>query len=384
MKEQLHTLLTEYHQVIHLPGNPICKTDVITHHIPVDLTASPIYIPSYRTSHAQRTVVDQAVQDMLSTGIIEPTTSPWNFPLLFLVPKRDGSHCPVVDYRRLNKITKLAKYPLPLLGDLLISMGHENKVFTTLNMSQGYWQVPLHEASEELTAFSTNAGHYQFTKMPFGISGAPLTFQRLINKVLQGLMGKSVFAFLDDIVVVSEDLSSHFCHLEAAFTRFRDAGLKLSKCHFLRKEIQYLGHKLGQTLVSTTQDKVEAILKYPTPTDLKSVRSFLGLCRYYRAFVCGYSTIAHPLTLLLRKDQPFTWGTEQQKAFEDLKAALTTPPVLTYPNFDKPFYLFTDASNIGLGAALMQYDARNMLRPLAYASRVLKPAETNYSPLYEH
>ncbi len=317
---------------------------------------------------------------MLAEGVIEPTISAWNFPL-FMVPQKDGGSRPVVDYRRLNKLCKPEKFPLPLLQDIIASIGTKNRVFTTLDMASGYWQITLDDVSKELTAFSAPSWHWQFRKMPFGISGAPLTFQRLVNSVVHGLLGKSVFAFFDDIVLVSEDVPSNLHCLEEVLRRFRDAGLtlKLSKCHFLRKEIRYLGYVLNSSGIQTTSDKIASILKFPTPRDVKAVRSFLGLSGFYRSFIQSYSTIARPLAILLRKEAQFTWGTEQQQAFDKLKKALTSQPVLSYPDFNKPFYLYTDASLSGLGAALMQYDDRSKLQPLGYASRVLNAAESNYS-----
>lgn len=379
-REKLHNLLETYHSIVSLPDDPIGSTNVLTHSIPVDPNTNPIYVPAYRTPHSQRAILDTAVKDMLASGIIEHTTSPWNFPI-FLVKKKNGQFRPVVDYRKLNAVSHPQRYPLPHLQDILSSMGTNNKVFTTLDLASGYWQVDLDEHSKPLTAFSTPSGHWQFRKLPFGVSGAPLTFQRLVNKVLHGLLGKQVFAFIDDIIIVSQDVDSHITLLQEVFDRLYQAGLTLRfpKCHFLRPSITYLGHVLDQNGVHTTPDKVKAIFNYPVPTDVKSVRSFLGLSGYYRSFIKDYSRIARPLTQLLRKDSTFTWGAEHQEAFDSLRTTLTSPPVLAYPDHTKDFFLYTDACGKGLGAALMQYDVRNKLQPLAYASRTLNKAESNYS-----
>ncbi len=189
---------------------------------------------------------------MLSNDVREPTTSPWNFPLFL-----DGGYRPVVGYRRLNKLCRQERYPLPVLQDILMSTGPQNTVFGSLDLLSSYWQVPLTEDPKELTAFSTPSGHFCFKKMPFDISGAPLTFQRLINSIFSGLLGYPVFAFLDDIIVVSPDVESHFKKLEEFFLWLQEAGLtlKLSKCNFLKKQINFLGHKLDSEGVQRERER---------------------------------------------------------------------------------------------------------------------------------
>ena len=199
------------------------------------------------------------------------------------------------------------------------------------------------------------------------------------------LLGTSVHVFLDDILICSKDIPSHLQHLNEVFTRLQKAGLKvkLNKCRFIQKEITFLGYVLDGQGVHTSQDKVTAVLNFPTPQNLTSLRSFLGLSGFYRSFIQNYSTIAKPLTQLLRKDAPYVWGDEQEAAFNLLKEKLCSAEVLAYPNFNEHFYLYTDASGIGLGAALMQPDHRGKLRPLAYASRVLNSAEKDYSTCHK-
>ncbi len=232
----------------------------------------------------------------LAQDVIESSTSPWNFPV-FLVSKKDGSYRPVVDYRKLNKLCKQERFLLPVLQDILMSIGPENSIFTPLDLVSGYWQVALTEDSKQYTAFSTLNGHYAFKKMSFGISGAPLTFQRLINSVFSGLIGDSVFAFLDDVIIASKDVETHLQKLEEVLNRLKSAGLslKLTKCNFMKKQIALLGHVLDAEGIHTTPEKVTAVKNFPPPKDLKFLRSFLGLSGYYRSFVPNYSTIARPL-----------------------------------------------------------------------------------------
>ncbi len=177
--------------------------------------------------------------------------------------------------------------------------------------------------------------------MPFGISGAPLTFQRLIKSVFSGLIGDSVFTFLDDVIIASKDVETHLLKLEEVLNRLKSAGLslKLTKCNFMKKQIAFLEHVLDAEGIHTTPEKVTAVQNFPPPKDLKSLRSFLRLSGYYRSFVPNYSTIARPLNQLLRKDSHFLWGTEQETAFNQLKSVLPTAPTLAYPNFQKDFHL---------------------------------------------
>ncbi len=211
-----------------------------------------------------------------------------------------------------------------------MSIGHENSVFTTLNLVNRYWQVPLPEESKQYTAFSAPNGHYAFKKLPFDISGAPLTFQRLINSVFSGLIGDSVLAFLDDVIIESKDVETHLQKLEEVLNRVKSAGLrlKLTKCNFMKKQIALLGHVLDAEGIHTTPEKVTAVQNFPPPKDLKSLRSFLGLSRYYRSFLPNYSTITRPLNQLLRKDSQFLLGTEHETAFNQLMSVLTTAPTL--------------------------------------------------------
>ena len=377
---QLIDILLQTHNTIAIEGDKLGSTNLITHHIPVKPNTEPIYIPAYRFPHSKRKILDNIIEDMLLADVIEASDSPWNFPL-FLVPKKNGEWRPVVDYRRLNKVCEKTRFPLPILKDILMSIGEDNKVFTTLDLLSGYHQVPLDTESKKYTSFSTPTGKYAYKKLPMGCSGAPLAFQRLVNTIFKGVLGTYVHVFMDDILICSPDVKTHLKHIQEVFSRLHDAGLKvkLSKCKFLKERLIFLGHVLDGNGVHTSQDKISSILKYPTPVDVKTLQSFLGLAGFYRSFIKDYSKIAKPLTHLLKKDEEFNWGNDQEKAFLSLKEKLSSTPVLAYPNFNNPFYVYTDASGVGLGAVLMQKDCRGKLRPLAFASRVLNKAERNYS-----
>ena len=374
---KLLTLLNRYRSAIALSEEPLGRTYLITHHINLKPGVHPLYIPAYRLPHSQRATVDKAVQEMLEQGVIEESTSPWNSPLL-LVPKQDGTWRPCIDFRQLNKVTVPDRFPIPVLSDLLRSLGR-NKVFSTLDLLSGFWQVPLDSESRPLTAFTTPTGHYEFVCMPFGLHSSPITFSRLMNAVFRSIIGTEILVYLDDIVVMSPDVASHLERLEHVLIKLQGANLKLklAKCRFLQSRINYLGHTVDERGVSVNDSKTRSINEYPTPKSIDDVRVFLGMSGFYRAFVEKYSCIAAPLNHLLKKDVPFVWKDEQENAFQTLKSRLVSAPILCFPDFLKPFTVATDASYTGLGAVLLQ-ERLGKLHPIAYASRSLKKAEKNY------
>lgn len=380
IKPTLVQLLEHYRGALALPGEPLGVTQCAEHHIKLKPNTNPVYINAYKLPHSQREVVQQLISEMLEQGVIKESNSPWNSPL-FLVPKKDGSYRPVIDFRRVNTATVDDHFPLPVLRDLLMCLGRGNKVFTSLDLVSGYWQLPMAPESREITAFSTPHGHFEWTRMPFGLKGAPLTFQRTMNSIFGDLLGNSVYVYLDDIIIASKDVHAHMETLKAVLHRLQEVGLKLkiTKCEFLKPRIKFLGHVVDEFGIHTVDDKIKAIAEFPQPTSADKVRSFLGVAGYYRPFIKDFAARASPLTLLLKKDVPFQWLPAQQTSFEDLKKALTQAPVLVFPDFKDPFQLCTDASASGLGAALMQTDKSGKKHVIAFASRVLTAPEKNYS-----
>ena len=379
-RPRLLDILATHRQALALPGEPLGVTDRVTHRIDLKPGTRPIYVPSYRLPHSQRKVSSGLVDGMLAENIIQDSHSPWNSPL-FLVKKKDGNYRVVIDFRRVNEVTVPDHYPLPVLQDLLQSIGPNNTVFSTLDLKSGFWQIPLDENSRHITAFSTPSGHYEWLRCPMGLRNSPLTCQRLINSIFSGLIGDGLFVYLDDLILVSQDLDTHLTKLALVLQKFSDAGLKLnlSKCKFLRARIEFLGHMVDKNGIHTTQDKVKAVQKFPVPTSVNNVRSFLGLAGYYRAFIQDFAAIAYPLTRLLKKDVPFQWNDVQQRSFEFLKTALTNAPILAFPDYSLPFIICTDASAKGIGAVLMQQTEPRRPHVIAYASRTLNAAESRYS-----
>ncbi len=203
--------------------------------------------------------------------------------------------------------------------------------------------------------------------MPFGLNTQPITFQRVINTLFSDLIGKGVYAYLNDLIICSKDGDSHLAKLEAVLLKFREAGLKakLTKCEYLKSKITFLGHTVDGGGIHTMDDKISAIKNFPQPQIVEKVRSFLGLCGCYRPFIRGFARIASPLTQLLRKEVPFHWNAPQDKSFNDLKSALINTPALAFPDYSVSFSLYTDASALGLGAVLMQPDARGKNHAIA-------------------
>lgn len=314
----------------------------------------PIRLKPYRTALRQREVVDQAVDDMLAANIIKPSKSPWSFPVV-IVEKKDGSKRFCVDFRRLNQISKNYVWPLPHIDDILASFG-QAKCFSSLDLKSGYWQVPMEESDKEKTAFTCHKGLFEFNVMPFGLTNAPSVFQELMTHVLEGINGEFAMAYLDDIVIFSNSPAEHLEHLENIFRRLRKHGLKLkrSKCEFLKDQINYLGFIVGEQGVQVDPDKVSVIEQMAPPTDVRGIRSFIGMASYYRRFCPQFSEIAAPMVALTKKKALFHWSPECQIAFDKLKQLLVQAPTLAFPDASQPYTLYTDASDQCVGALLTQ------------------------------
>lgn len=381
-KQSLLTILRNFSDIFHLHGEPLSFTSALSHTIPIKQDTAAINTKMYRLPPAHKDVINNEIKQLLDNDIITHSKSPWNSPLL-VVPKKAGPDGEkrwrvVVDFRKLNQVTVKDAFPLPRIDDILDQLGHA-RYFTTLDLASGYHQVLVDQKDREKTAFSTPVGHFEFKRMPFGLCGAPATFQRIMNYILTGLQGIDCFVYLDDIVIYGNNLKDHNDKLVNVFTKIKEYNLKLNteKCNFLCKEVVFLGHKCSENGALPDPSKVECVELYPVPKTLKQVQSFLGLTNYYRKFIPNFSDIVAPLTQLLRKGVKFQWSVNCQTAFEKIKLALVSPPILKYPDFDKPFLLTTDASNEALGAVLSQGEIGSD-QPIAYASRTLSKSERNY------
>ena len=332
----------------------------------------------YRQPLKKRQQVDQCISEMLRDGIIEPSDSPYASPIC-LVKKPDNSVRFCVDYRKLNSITTKDAHPLPLIQDIFDNLAGA-KVFSTLDLKSGYWQIPMAEDSKKYTAFATHRGLYQFKRMPFGLCNAPAIFQRFMNKVLAPFIGKFVMVYLDDIVVYSKDAQEHEDHLTQIFETFRKYNLKVkpSKCQFFQTEIKLLGYVVSAQGISQDPSKISAIKEMAPPRTVRQVRRFLGMTGYYRQCIPNYAAIARPLTLLTRKHVRFSWGTEEQEAWRQLRDLLTSDRVMAHPQVDKPYKLYCDASDYCVGGILVQEDDQGIERPVVYISKQLSGSQLTW------
>ena len=382
-QESLLTLIGKNRDVFAKDISELGSTDIYHHRIDTG-NATPVRQMPYRQSPKMREVTEKEIEVMLAHDIIEPSVSCWTSPVV-LIKKKDGEYRFAVDYRKLNKVTVRMQQPLPKMEDVIDMIGNAApKIYSVLDLASGFWQIPLHPDSKEKTAFITHQGIYQFKKLPFGLMNSPAAFTMVMSEVLRNINWKYALIYVDDIIVFSSSFEQHLQHLDAIFERMRTYGLRLkpSKCQFAVEKVHYLGHIFSKEGVETDPAKTEAIQSFPTPRRDKDVRSFLGVCNYYRKFVPNFSKIVSPLNYLLKKDVKFTWDDACEKAFSQMKKALTSSPILAYPDFNKEFILYTDASTYSIGYVLGQLDQNNKERVIAYGGRSLKKEEKNWPPTH--
>ena len=377
--ERVMALIRKKQKAFHLPTEPLTTTHVIKHHIDTG-DAAPVRQGARFIPHKIRSAVESETEGLIRNGQAVLSDSPWNCNIV-MVKRKHGEHYRMcTDSRSLNAVTSPTYFPIPRIEDIL-SRAAQCKWFSSLDLRSAYSQVPLTEESIPKTAFSTHNGKYAYKVMPFGLIGAPATFQRLMHIVFNDVFNEGVSAFLDNIDLFHSDFEQHLQVLEKVLDRLIEANLKLSpeKTFIFRKSIKSLGHQISHNSIKPDHDKVEAIKSFPAPTTKKGVRQFLGLSGYYRRFIARYAHMAAPLHHLTKQETEFTWGEKEQEAFDQLKDALAKEPVLTAPDFDKPYVIFCDASDLAIGSVLCQLcPETKKYKPISYMSRVLKGSEKSY------
>jgi hypothetical protein len=375
-RSDLNRIIQEYTAVIsNLPG----KTNLLEHKIKLTNTRA-IRTKPYCIPYARRELMKKEMDEMERLGIIERSDSDYGAPVV-LVKKKDGSTRFCVDYKRLNAVTVYDAEPIPDTDELFAKLNRA-KYFTKLDLTKGYWQIPMQNDSKKLTAFVTPWGLFQFNYLPFGLCTAPASFARLMRVVLKDL--KNVVSFFDDICIYSETWEEHLMAIKAVFNRLKDAGLTVrpAKLELGFEKINFLGHVVGRGLLTPEKIKVNKILNVAIPTTKKEVRSLVGLIGYYAKFIPEFSEANAILTDLLAKGKPekVVWSDECNRALRLVQKHLNSEPFLILPNINEQFILRTDASSRGIGAALMQM-RNGVLRPVKYISRKLQPRATRYSTI---
>ncbi|KAK3547304.1 hypothetical protein QTP86_018825 [Hemibagrus guttatus] len=319
-------------------------------------------------------------KEALDQGYIRPSTSS-AASSFFFVAKKDGGLRPCIDYRALNRITVKFRYPLPLVPAALEHLRGAT-LFTKLDLRSAYNLIRIREGDEWKTAFITPTGHYEYLVMPYGLANAPSVFQDFIHEVLREFLHRFVLVYIDDILIYSRNLAEHCQHVAKVLERLRkfQLFLKAEKCSFHQTSVQFLGYKIDSSGIKMDKGKVTTVRDWPAPTTVKELQRFLGFANFYRQFIQNYSSIAHPLTSLLRnKPKSLAWSPAEEKAFNLLKKAFTTASLLVHPDPNKPFIVEVDASTTGVGAVLSQQQGNpSHLHPCAFFSRKLNPAERNY------
>lgn len=353
-------------------------THLVEHKIKMK-TDEPIRLKYSPKNPTMRRVISDQVDDLLQKNLIEPSASAYCSPVV-LVKKKDGSWRMCIDYRKINDQSERDAYPIPHIPNTLNRLKRA-KFVTALDLKNGYWQIPIHAASRQYTAFIVpGRGLFQWRVMPFGLHSAPATFQRFLDLLITQNFEDYAVAYLDDIIVFSESFEDHVIHLQSVLSKLAEANLQINKekSTFCQKSLKYLGHIVGEGGIRTDPEKVKAIEELPPPQDVSGVRRIVGMAGWYGAFIPNFTEVIAPLNELLSKKATFTWGERQQEAFQKLKDKLKTSPILSCPDYNKSFFLQTDASNVGLGAVLFQREG-DQEKVIAFRSRKLQAHEKNYT-----
>ena len=373
-RAQVEEIIGEFSDVFtDIPGN----TNLIEHKIETTSTI-PVKAKQYPVPYNMRESLSQDIKQMKEMGVIRESQSPYAAPVV-IVRKKDGSNRVCVDFRQLNRVSVFDNEPMIRPQDIFAKID-KAKYYSKFDMTKGYWQIPMREEDIQKTAFVTPDGCYEFLRMPFGLMNSGATFTKLMRKVTEGLEG--VEHYIDDCLIHSKTWEEHLDKLRQFLGRVRQASLTVrpSKCQIAVRSVEFVGHNVGQGEIGVQDGNVQKVLDAPRPQTKTQVRAFLGLTGFYREYIPAYAEIAVPLTDLTKKGKPnlVEWDRSHDEAFRTLKHKIAMKPVLKLPDTEKPFVLRTDASDLGVGAMLMQ-EHEGKLFPVAYASKKLLARERAYS-----
>ena len=376
--DSLHGLMQRYHRLF---AEGLGTVEPYRVSLQVREGAQPRFFKPRPVPFAIKDAIGRELDSLEEQGILKKlSTSDWAAPIV-AVPKKDGKFRICGDYKTtINQVLAVEQYPLPKPDELFATLA-KGKIFSKLDLSQAYLQLQLDDASIPYVAINTHQGLYTFNRLPFGVASAPAIFQKLMDKVLQGLPG--VLCYIDDILVSGEDEDTHFRLLEEVFARLERHGfrLKQEKCMFLLSKVEYLGHQISSEGIHPLDSKIDAIVKAPVPVNVQQLRSFLGLINYYGKFIPNLSTLLQPLNELLQTGSKWKWSTNREEAFREAKKQLVSAKVLTHYNPALPIKLAADASAYGVGAVISHKMPDGSERPIAFASRTLTSSEKNYAQL---
>lgn len=384
-RSKLLALLFEYADIFSKRLYTIGRTEAIQPNLQVNLNDLPSIRP-YPVPYALQDELRRQLTELQQANIIEPSNCHVSFPLI-LIKKKNPSGDPakqtwrlVNDYRLLNRHLKYPRYKLPIIPHLLDKL-RGNSLYTTLDLSNSFFQIPLKPEDRDMTTFCTPIGNFKYITMPQGLSAASETFSNLSDQILAPLSELNISNFIDDYAMGSKDVDEMLDKLKQLFERFRTFGITINpeKCAFFLPEIRFLGHHLNAQGIRPIEDNIVKIKDFPTPNTVKKIRRFVGLVSYYRKFIKNFSQISASLTDLTKKNQRFKWTTAAQTAFDKLKTCLSQAPILIHPDFNKPFILSTDASDHALGGMLGQADETGIMRPIAFFSKKLSPTQCKYT-----
>ncbi|GFT43300.1 retrovirus-related Pol polyprotein from transposon 17.6 [Trichonephila clavipes] len=375
IKKELEKLIQDY------KPEKAASTDVTMRIILKD--EEPVCQPPRRLAFTERQEVNKQIEEWLNEGIIRPSSAEYASPIV-MVKKKDGSSRMCIDYRKLNQKLVKDKFPLPIIEDVLDTL-QEAKVYSTLDLRNGFFQVDVDEDCRKYTSFIVPDGQFEFNKVPFGLSTSPGVFQRYVSSIFRDLTRKGiVISYLDDLVIPAKNEQEGLEKLKIIFEVAKKYGLeiKFKKCQILKKKIEFLGHIVESGTIKPSPTKTLAVRKFPEPTTIKQVQSFLGLTGYFRKYIKDYSKIAKPLSDLTRKENLFVFGTQQKEAFEKLKKIMSEGPILHLYKYGRKTELHTDACKQGYGAILLQEAEDEKLHPVYYMSKKTNTAEENISEDY--